>query len=65
MNEPLCPSCGEVVKVTSSARIGSEVKCHSCSTKLEVVWLDPIELDWPLDEDETDEEYATYLDDED
>ena len=65
MNEPLCPSCGEVVKVASSARIGSEVSCASCNTKLEVVWLDPIELDWPLDDEELEEEYSSFYDEED
>jgi hypothetical protein len=26
------------------------VTCKSCDTELEVVWLDPLELDWPMDE---------------
>ena len=59
MSQPLCPSCGEVVRVSSSARIGSEVKCGSCQTQLEVVWLDPIELDWQMEE-----EFESYYEDE-
>jgi hypothetical protein len=26
------------------------VTCKSCDTEVEVVWLDPLELDWPTDE---------------
>jgi lysine biosynthesis protein LysW len=45
--------------------MGQRVKCGACGTELEVVWLDPVELDWPYDEDdeEFDEEYEDTVDD--
>ena len=51
-----CPSCGYKVIVGSNPRLGQLIKCQSCSSELEVVSLDPVELDWPYDEDEFDEE---------
>jgi lysine biosynthesis protein LysW len=51
-----CPSCGSKVFVGTKPRVGQRVKCPSCSSELEVVWLDPVELDWPYDEDEFDED---------
>jgi lysine biosynthesis protein LysW len=51
-----CPSCGYKVIVGSHPRLGQLLKCQSCSSELEVVSLDPVELDWPYDEDEFDED---------
>jgi len=54
-----CPQCGFEISVGSQPRIGQQVTCTSCNSELEVVWLDPLELDWPmldLDEEEEDED---------
>jgi len=40
--------------------MGKRVVCPVCHTELEVVWLDPVELDWPYDDDEDD--YDEYED---
>jgi len=37
--------------------MGQKVKCRSCDAELEVVWLEPLELDWAYDEDEFEDEY--------
>jgi lysine biosynthesis protein LysW len=52
-----CPSCGEKVKVADNAKIGNMVTCNGCGDILEVVWLDPVELDWPVDDDDDDDDY--------
>jgi len=58
-----CPQCGSEVSVGSQPRIGKLVECKGCGAELEVVWLDPLELDWPMmDEDE--EDLDDELDDE-
>jgi uncharacterized paraquat-inducible protein A len=49
-----CPSCGSFVPVGRKVRMGQRVACPICREKLEVIWLHPVELDWPL-EDEYDE----------
>lgn len=51
-----CPQCGNEVPVGAQPKLGKIVECKECGAELEIVWLDPLELDWPLDEDEYDEE---------
>lgn len=50
MNEAACPSCGDTITIKGTPKIGMHVTCKSCDTEVEVVWLDPLELDWPTDE---------------
>jgi len=45
--------------------MGSQVTCPECDAELEVVWLDPIELDWPFDDEDYDDDDDYYYDDED
>jgi len=57
MSTAVCPSCGAEVKVNGTPRIGMSVNCASCATDLDVVWLDPLELDWPIEDDDFDEDF--------
>ena len=57
MQSAECPQCGNEVSVGSQPRIGKLVKCKGCGAELEVVWLDPLELDWPMMDDDYDEDY--------
>jgi alpha-aminoadipate carrier protein LysW len=60
-----CVSCGADIKFRESPKMGQSVKCQNCNAELEVVWLDPVEVDWPFDDDydEDDEDY--YYDEDD
>ncbi|HEX9617945.1 MAG TPA: hypothetical protein VGA03_11080 [Anaerolineales bacterium] len=49
-----CPSCGRKVLVGGSPRRGQRFTCSQCDTLLEVVGLDPLELDWTYDDDDDD-----------
>ena len=40
-----CPECDEEVYVDSESEQGDVVTCDECGTDLEVVGLDPVELD--------------------
>lgn len=40
-----CPECEEKVYVDAEAEQGDVITCEECGTDLEVVGLDPIELD--------------------
>lgn len=64
MADSVCPSCGAAVSVKGTPKIGTKVTCKSCDTELEVVWLDPLELDWPVDEfeDEVDDDSGSAYD---
>lgn len=61
--EAACPSCNNTVEVGQHPKLGDLLACPFCHVQLEVVWLDPLELDWFIDEDFEDEE--EYLDDDD
>ena len=55
-----CPECDADVHVDTDADKGDVVSCDECGTDLEVVGLDPVELDImeeeDLDDDEEEEE---------
>ncbi len=40
-----CPECDEEVYVDAESEQGDVVTCDECGTDLEVVGLDPVELD--------------------
>ena len=40
-----CPECSEEVYVDADSEQGDVVSCDECGTDLEIVGLDPIELD--------------------
>ena len=39
-----------MVEIGRKPRMGQFVRCFECDTRLQVVWLEPVELDWPEDE---------------
>ncbi len=59
-----CISCQAMVDAGSHPRLGDILICPKCDARLEVIWLDPLELDWPADEYEDDDEDEGYDDDE-
>ncbi|MBN2045839.1 MAG: hypothetical protein JW757_12515 [Anaerolineales bacterium] len=58
----MCPFCKEAVELKKTAKEGDLVVCKACGTELEIVSLKPVELDWPLDDYDEDEDYD-YEDD--
>jgi alpha-aminoadipate carrier protein LysW len=62
-----CIGCNTEIRFRQSPKIGMLVSCDECGAELEVVWLDPLELDWPFidddwDEDEDEETLSLYED---
>jgi alpha-aminoadipate carrier protein LysW len=49
-----CPECSEKVFVDAESEQGDIISCDECGTELEIVGLDPIELDIHADEDADD-----------
>ena len=45
MPTTVCPECDEEVYVDADSEQGDVVSCDECGSNLEVVGLDPIELD--------------------
>ena len=56
-----CPECDADVHVDTDTDKGESVSCEECGTELEVVGLDPVELDIAeeddLDEDDDEDEF--------
>jgi alpha-aminoadipate carrier protein LysW len=55
-----CPECDADVHVEIDVDKGEVVDCEECGVQLEVVGLDPVELDLveeTLDDDDDDDEY--------
>jgi alpha-aminoadipate carrier protein LysW len=61
-----CIGCNTEIRFRQPPKIGMLVACDECGAELEVVWLDPLELDWPFiddwDEDEDEEMQSLYED---
>lgn len=55
-----CPQCEEKIYFPEMPDIGDIVECHSCETRLEVVGLRPIELDWLWEEEAEEEEEEEF-----
>lgn len=51
MPTSVCPECSEEVYVDAECEQGDQVSCEECGSSLEVVGLDPIELDLVEDAD--------------
>jgi alpha-aminoadipate carrier protein LysW len=51
-----CPECDADVHVDVDTDKGESVSCEDCGTELEVVGLDPLELDIVEEEDLDDED---------
>ena len=56
-----CPECDADVHVDTDVDKGEMVDCEECGTRLEIVGLDPVELDLveeeAYDEDEDEDEF--------
>lgn len=52
-----CPECEAEVHVDTDADKGDVVTCEECQTDLEIVGLDPVELDI-VEEEGDDEDYG-------
>ncbi|MGC9398946.1 MAG: lysine biosynthesis protein LysW [Anaerolineae bacterium] len=60
----VCPSCGETMRLGDKPKLGERITCPECGEVLEVVELNPVELDWAFDDDDDDYYDDEYDDDE-
>jgi DNA-directed RNA polymerase subunit RPC12/RpoP len=49
-----CPDCGRMVNVGSQPREGLQFTCPNCGARLEIINLEPLELDWAFSDFEPD-----------
>jgi len=57
MPTAVCPECDEEVYVDADSEQGDIVSCDECGSNLEVVGLDPIELDLYEGGDDVDDDF--------
>lgn len=60
-----CPACGAQVLLSNQTKLGQRVICGTCNETLEVTWLQPVELDFPFDDDGLEDGDEEMFDDED
>jgi lysine biosynthesis protein LysW len=51
MARTYCPNCDAVINV-DKPKMGATVRCRECDMQLEVISVDPFEVDFPLDYEE-------------
>ena len=60
MGSAYCPDCDGRIVLNPHANLGQKLTCPHCDAELEVISLNPLELDWAYDwiwdEDEEDED---------
>ncbi|MEW5986801.1 MAG: hypothetical protein AB1791_09220 [Chloroflexota bacterium] len=54
----LCPDCEHPIDLTSHPKKGQLMVCPNCHTELEVISLNPVELDWAYYSQSEDEEWV-------
>jgi alpha-aminoadipate carrier protein LysW len=48
MASAYCPDCDETI-VLRSPKVGQKLFCPHCDTEVEVISIDPLDLDWAYD----------------
>ena len=48
----ICPGCDDELYVRGEPRLGQKVLCRECDETLQVVSVDPLEVDWAYDEED-------------
>jgi lysine biosynthesis protein LysW len=66
-NSTYCPECDGKITLNPHASLGQKLSCPHCDADLEVISLEPLELDWAYDWswDDEDEDYDDDEEDED
>jgi lysine biosynthesis protein LysW len=54
-----CPGCDQNILLRRTIKLGDVVYCDNCEADLEIVNVNPVELDWPWEEDETEDDFDT------
>ncbi len=56
-----CVACDEEIEIAGRPRLGQKLVCYSCGARLEVVSTNPLEVDWPYEGDEDDDDWDDEL----
>ncbi|MGD2206910.1 MAG: hypothetical protein PVH17_09035 [Anaerolineae bacterium] len=56
MTSTFCPDCDEKIVLNIKPQEGQKLSCPHCDADLEVISVNPLELDWAYDWDWDDDE---------
>jgi len=65
MSRVSCPDCDGRIDLNPNPELGQKVICPHCDAELEVIGLDPLEVDWVEDWTWDDDEDDDYDEDDD
>ena len=51
-----CPECGNPIQLSKNVKMGAITTCPECDCLLEVISLNPLDLDYALGDEEWEEE---------
>ena len=54
MSHAYCPDCDGRISFNPTPKVGKRLTCPHCDAELEVIDLDPVELDWAYEESDED-----------
>jgi alpha-aminoadipate carrier protein LysW len=52
-----CVECDEEIELSGRLQLGQMVLCDSCGARLEIVSVNPLEVDWAYEDDEDDDDW--------
>lgn len=62
MTQVFCLDCDHALNI-KNAKIGQKVTCSNCGSEMEVIGINPVELDWVYEPIDDDEDFDDYDDD--
>ena len=54
MSRAYCPDCDGKIVFNAEPRVGTRLTCPHCDAELEVIDINPVELDWVYEESDED-----------
>jgi lysine biosynthesis protein LysW len=63
MPKTYCPGCDAIIAL-DNPQTGAMVTCHKCDEELEIISIDPFEVDFPLDYYDSDDVWDDEEEDE-
>ena len=51
-----CPECGNPIQLSKNVKLGALITCPECDCSLEVISLNPLDLDYAFGDEEWEEE---------
>ena len=51
-SKAFCPACDEAITLQGNPKVGQRLRCPSCDTEIEVIDVNPVELDWAYEDED-------------